>query len=1311
MARDWFANSERKRKAHSVFVRLLLPPYTIHFKSPTYMRESTLELLDRKVCKETLKSTAQDASVREAIGTDARFWMELVTLLRAAIPSLERRSFSIWDPSGIDYESTSGALIASHYPALWKDLERLNDLISISRNVLTLGEAAQDLAAEQGADNEIFRLINCCVRVTARGYDGEAGTGDEEKWQWIVNAYKKLLITCLQFLNNLAAQNERRKLMLWVSLFDHASSAGDAVLGQADYLTDETLTGTPTRPDPPLTTRDLLLTYGTNGPDGATGTETIEISGTEQPLWDDEPFSKWPFPSELQEDRAKLRGNGYCLFAKTMREFQIEDYNIERERDPTAAEMFLEMPRRWYELHEEDQSFWNNKFAAAQKRFERDMRVWEARVGEGEAKAIQTKEEEAAVQEEVGALERKIRRLEEQIAERYRIEGGQTVPGSTASMSSAMKLPAIAPLEPPSYAEDGSLIFSSGPEVEDEDDELRPTGADDMRMLFTADAGAIILEAGKAELMKRLEGYGTASLKPGLAPAEVAGVAEGSSSAPPSAPAQTPAESPTTKRRQLIFTQTSEDVGDGSERPEDHVYDAEYGSESDLPPDSVEDGEDEEDDEEEDYPGSTEDGRGLLTDVPLILGPSEIEVLPMLIMSGIVPSPSLTNSLQNPEESVRTAQESAEAQANAMLNMHTVRTHLLLSQSNGRNLLRELLIFVAAWDLREEELYFKFMVKIMEAILKGGLMPYAYHAFRDRSRSKDIISPAQAVIMKLLTCIFRARSESNKQSAAAAASATAKSGQDNRPQVFSGVPSSPPSKVDLHILNFIFTEFRQHIIPQTCALIFLQGQIHLGRASPEDFPLNLWDMERMYEGVYQYLEFFAVLSEDSAWKEILATWEMASELVTLLRELEGGISRPGQSAAAMKRMAQAAPQQQQAGRQRSMSADAAVGHDAKVLPMDHPFEAQGTTTQHVQQTSGDFHQEGNAVSSALGTARPPVPDQDEPSAFEWRNLKKLTVLVLSSLVWKNRPVQDQVRKYGGLEALVACCRHDEHNPYIREHAIMCLRFAVEGCKENGEVVRGMAGGLKAGNLASPANAAGGYVKEAIVHRPKDANVPATKEAEILGKALGIPREVLDTQGYETFMDAKGQVGLRSKGGLPVIPNMPSAASIAAAITGATAAGSVTAAGVANNKPSAPRLGGTAKMTAEKAAELMQNALRDLPLGDKPVTDRQKAEALAKLDKAFETTERALGRQGKQPPSGPTPPPPPPPAPSGSASGTADLAMKKLSEELPLGNDEQDDDEAETAALEARIAKDTLTHEGSEKRAQANKRKKGKARGR
>ena len=84
--------------------------------------------------------------------------------------------------------------------------------------------------------------------------------------------------------------------------------------------------------------------------------------------------------------------------------------------------------------------------------------------------------------------------------------------------------------------------------------------------------------------------------------------------------------------------------------------------------------------------------------------------------------------------------------------------------------------------------------------------------------------------MKLLTCIFRARGEAAKAAVAAnaqnkstlPAQATphpvtqlAKTGSEAGRRPGSEV-SNLPSRVDLHILNFIFTEFRQHIIPQTC---------------------------------------------------------------------------------------------------------------------------------------------------------------------------------------------------------------------------------------------------------------------------------------------------------------------------------------------------------------------------------------------------------------------------------------------------------------------------------------------------------------
>lgn len=202
----------------------------------------------------------------------------------------------------------------------------------------------------------------------------------------------------------------------------------------------------------------------------------------------------------------------------------------------------------------------------------------------------------------------------------------------------------------------------------------------DYRMLESAADGARKLQHGKNQLLKRLE-----NLPPEQDNSPILG------------PSTSPLQSPVSPIHEAAPVELADDV------EEDEMSE-----------------EEEESSDEEDYAIPGEDGRGLLTDVPLILGPNEIEVLPMIIMSGIVAP--VDNSL-HPNDGY--------SDPNTLINMYTVRCHLLLAQDNGRNLLRELLIFVAAWDLREEELYFKFMVKILEAILLNGLMPFAYGAFKE----------------------------------------------------------------------------------------------------------------------------------------------------------------------------------------------------------------------------------------------------------------------------------------------------------------------------------------------------------------------------------------------------------------------------------------------------------------------------------------------------------------------------------------------------------------------------------------------------
>ena len=565
----------------------------------------------------------------------------------------------------------------------------------------------------------------------------------------------------------------------------------------------------------------------------------------------------------------------------------------------------------------------------------------------------------------------------------------------------------------------------------------------DYRVMVTADYGATILQQGKDDLILRLEPDSEKSVRSRRARPR----------SPP--PSMVPPEDA-----------TSVSIPDPPDAP------LALPSEDEREPLS------EEEDSEEEYPIPGDDGRGLLTDVPLILAPTEIEVLPMIIMSGIVPPRSDQEGYGTNDQEIT-----------AIKNMHTVRCHLLLAQDNGRNLLRELLIFVAAWDLRDDELYFKLMMKIVEAVLTNGLLPFSYHAFRE---SKDIISPAQAVIMKLLTSIFRGRqSETARQRGLTVTPRTP------RKAAAESVPY--PERNDVHMVSFLFTEFRRHIIPQTCALIFLQGQIRNGTVSPDEFPLNLWDMERMYEGIYQYLEFFAILTEHDVWKQMMADWEITSELVTLLEELDAAIPR-------------STPKHQPNYKQRAAS-KALIPYGPEPVPQESSSATQGQQQPVAVERPYDVNSANYQTTS--GTLPSPIapqqaaytaPLEDEPSDFEWRNLKKLAVLVLSSLVWKSRTVQTQLgaadssgHKGRGVRALLNCCKLDDYNPYIREHAIMALRFALEGNAENQDVVRAME------RLGQDEPLSGGL-------------------------KLDVPREVLDLNGYETFVDKRGQVQLKKRDG-------------------------------------------------------------------------------------------------------------------------------------------------------------------------------------
>ncbi|KAL4804510.1 essential cytoplasmic protein Ctr86 [Aspergillus unguis] len=874
------ASTEMKPKCTpaELMLKVILMGTLSHYETRGMIDDKRLDHM-LSAGKQILYKTHQESDVRHGLGLSPDIWQGLTDVFTKAIPVLESQSF-IWKSApAANYEHSSSNLIAFNYFSLVKDIERLNDLCTIARNLLATTKKAQNMAAEKGFDQRVLALVDTCVRVTARGFDGETNARNEERWQKVVNLYKRLLITCLQFLHNFIMHNEQRKMVLWLDLFGYHSTGDSNIIQPKEPLdqasshpeglapivkTGERIVNPPIRALYDQTAEDLLL-------------ETISNFPRE--------------PATIKEEAAML------LLAN------IKDH-MEKllGRDLTAIQEMGKDPDQVKEIR-----------AAL-------TAILGAKVDGWSDLQDRAKDLPPALPDDEPPRKKAI---------------------LTIDRSPTAGFPRICWSDFPDLNEYGVLAAGDAPVAEE-----------DTSMPRSAQSAAETLQEAKDELMARLQ--------------ETSQLGD--------------------ERDHEYDAGDAHTVGDDDSRSLEAVADG-----------SIDEEEEEDDEDDDDYRGRPGDQqRGLLTDIPLVLGPAEIEALPMIIQAGIVDSFGLKGG-----------------ERTGTRNMQALRCHILLTQETGRNLLRELLIFIAAWDLPDDELYFKMMVQIMDAVLKNGLMS---HAYSDFGQPKDIISPAQAVVVKILTHIFRSKYSP--------ASVTG-TGQANVAK-----SPAPLSRVDVLTVRYIFTIFRGNIIPETCALIYLQGQIRAGRALPEDFPLNLWDMERVYEGVYQFLEFFAVLTENNDWKNLLVKWEIVYDLVTLIKELEASIPKGQLSQLNLGRASP--PRDRDQDQQQGASASASPGPIAVERPYD-PSDPDPT--------------DGGTVSRPES---PPI--TEDPSEFEWRNLKKLVVLVLSSLVWKCPEVQDQIRKHGGVETILSCTNFDAHNPYIKEHAVMCLKFLLEGNRENQKLI-------------------------------------------------------------------------------------------------------------------------------------------------------------------------------------------------------------------------------------------------------------------
>lgn len=851
----------------TLLLQLVLTGTLTHYESRGLIDDKRLEHL-MIAGKEVLYKSHQESDVRSALGFNPRIWEGLTKVLTVAIPVLEQQSFAWKNPPTSNFNGSNSELIAAHYFSLVMDIERLNDLCTIARNLLATTKKAQNLASEKNFDQQILKLIDVCVRVTARGFDGEANPRNEDRWQKVVTLYKKLLITCLQFLHNLIMHNEQRKLVLWLDLFGQSqSSDNEDQDSQEPAVGDEARELVAKQERLKTTVENLPKKYGqltTNGGDPGYGMDDIHA------LFDVMSTNKEP-------------------------DFQTQE----------AAKLLMDKIRVDLETL--------SGMSASQLEANPDILL---KVG-AELRAWIPNKDEPVVVQPMQADTQPVQ--PDRVLDRT-VSNGVKPPAQPRS-THWNNLP-----DPGAY---GDLNASA-----------QDLTADDLIMPRSAQSAAATLQEAKDELMTRLH------------------------EAVP------------------ILDENGEQIYDEDGIPEEDLDD-------DLV--SVEDSMEDDEDDEEDYRGSGDQERGLLTDVPLVLGPTEIEALPMIIQAGIVDNFGTKNGDRQ-----------------GLKNMQAVRCHILLAQEAGRNVLRELLIFIAAWDLPDDEFYFKMMVQIMEAILKNGLMS---HAYSDFGQPKDIISPAQAVVIKILTHIFRSKY-----------SPTSVVQNSNEPTTEPNlrVPS-PLSRVDVLTVRYIFIVFRGNIIPETCALIYLQGQIRAGLALAEDFPLNLWDMERVYEGVYQFLEFFAVLTENNDWKRLLIQWEIVYDLVTLIKELDTSIAKVP--------LIQSMPPPTA-----NATTNGSASKSESMTPAPAPEVTEGTSDAANSNLAPHQAAQDQATRSLEPAERdrslsPPPPGvTEEPADFEWRNLKKLIILVLSSLVWRSSTVQDQIRQYGGVETILSCTQYDGMYP-------------------------------------------------------------------------------------------------------------------------------------------------------------------------------------------------------------------------------------------------------------------------------------------
>lgn len=291
---------------------------------------------------------------------------------------------------------------------------------------------------------------------------------------------------------------------------------------------------------------------------------------------------------------------------------------------------------------------------------------------------------------------------------------------------------------------------------------------------------------------------------------------------------------------------------------------------------------------------------------------------------------------------------------------------------------------------------------------------------------KDIVTPAQSVLLKLLAFVYRqpetGRDHGTNSSvhSFSISPPSMSSGSSTSPATGFGEAFDPPPIIENSIPTFFVAVLRKQVIPPTIAIIKLQGAIREDKAKKETFELSLWDLDRIYEGLYQFFELLVLFSEDEEAKRVLVSSDkgIVGDLVVFLRELDKAIPRWVASKSIPQPLSPSPPppQEKEAGNE---ELDKALKVN-EAYRVERPFDVY----------PGDNDEEGSGDESEDRDDEEPNDDRglSEPEEFTWPHIKRYLVMLLSSFSWQNKAVQDLVREKGGLRAVLNQCMIDDDNP-------------------------------------------------------------------------------------------------------------------------------------------------------------------------------------------------------------------------------------------------------------------------------------------